>query len=342
MSAAGPSPGAQARRPKLWAVSMVRNEADIVEAFVRHNLSILDGMTVIDHGSVDATMPILERLVAERLPLVVLASDTPGYLQEQITTAAARRVFAETGADFVFPLDADEFLKVPSRVELERALRAFPPGIHGLLRWLTYVPRFDTPEAGIVGLLRHARRLADERHVFHKAILSRHLMATPDAMLSNGCHFVAPYLRAPSEKAGPHARIRDRVAAIAHVPIRSGAQLVAKVAIKKLGRIAASFDWRPDAASQAAYEAVRSGLLPDIATLREHAVNWSVVRDDWLPADSVELVDDPFLAPITLEYTPPAAADPLPLVLAATERLVRRLAAARASATAGAYAGAGP
>ena len=340
MSATDPSRGAQARRPKLWAVSMVRNEADIVEAFVRHYLSILDGIAVIDHGSVDATMPILQQLVAERLPLVVLASDTPGYLQEQITTAAARRVFAETGADFVFPLDADEFLKVPSRVELEHALRAFPPGMHGLLRWLTYVPRFDAPESGIADLLRHARRLADERHIFHKAVVSRTLMATPVAMLSNGNHFVAPRLRAPSEAAGPHARIRDHVAAIAHVPIRSGAQLVAKVAIKKLGRIAANFDWKPDAASQAAYAAVRAGGLPDVATLREHAVNWSVVRDDWLPADSVELVDDPFLAPIALKYTPPAAADPLPLVLAATERLVRRLAAARAGAPAAVAAGA--
>ena len=34
---------------------MVRNEADIVEAFVRHNLRVLDAMLVVDHGSTDAT-----------------------------------------------------------------------------------------------------------------------------------------------------------------------------------------------------------------------------------------------------------------------------------------------
>jgi len=333
---------APARRLKLWAVSMVRNEADIVEAFVRHNLTVLDGMAIVDHGSVDATLSILGQLAAERLPVVVLASDTVGYLQEQITTAAARRAFAETGADFVLPLDADEFLKVSSRIELEHALRAFPPGMHGLLRWLTYVPRFDAPEGDVTDLLRGSRRLRDERHIFHKAVLSRHLMATPGATLSNGNHYVAPYLRAPSEASGRHARIRDRVAAIAHVPIRSGAQLVAKVAIKKLGRIAASFDWKPDAASQAAYEAVRSGRMPDAATLRGHAVNWSVPRSEWLSPESVELVDDPFLAPIALRYTPPAAADPLPLVLAATERLVRRLVAARTGTAPARPVGAAP
>jgi len=37
----------------------VRNEADIVEAFVRHNLVLLDGIAIVDHASVDATPDIL-------------------------------------------------------------------------------------------------------------------------------------------------------------------------------------------------------------------------------------------------------------------------------------------
>ena len=344
MSAGGPRPGAPAgapvsgptpappRRLRLWGVSMVRNEADIIEPFVRHNLTILDGLAIVDHGSYDATLSILDRLVRERLPLVVYENDMPGYLQEHITTSAVRRTLADKAADFVFPLDADEFLKVPSRAELERGLRAIPPRMHGLLRWLTYVPRFDGRDPDPVALLRGSRRLATARHIFHKAIVSRHLLATPDALLSEGNHYVAPRAHAPAHESGPHARMREHVAAIAHVPIRSAAQLVAKVAIKKLGRVAASADWKPDAASQTAYETVRSGRALDTRSLLEHAVNWSVPRDAWVAADSVSLVDDPFLAPIELRYTPPSAADPLPLVLAATERIVRRLAAARAGA----------
>ena len=318
-SAGRPAPAPQ-RRLRLWGVSMVRNEADIIEPFVRHNLTILDGLAIVDHGSYDATLAILDRLARERLPLVVYENDMPGYLQEHITTSAVRRTLSELGADFVFPLDADEFLKVPSRVELERGLRAIPPGMHGLLRG--------------------AKRLATERHVFHKAIVSRHLLATPDALLSEGNHYVAPRAHAPAHESGPHARMREHVAAIAHVPIRSAAQLVAKVAIKKLGRVAASADWKPDAASQTAYETVRSGRALDARSLLEHAVNWSVPRDAWVAADSVSLVDDPFLAPIELRYTPPSAADPLPLVLAATERIVRRLAPARDGAAGSASDGA--
>jgi hypothetical protein len=313
---------------------MVRNEADIIEAFVRHNTSVLDGMAIVDHGSIDATLPILTSLAREGLPIVLIKSATPGYLQEHITTATARDVFRQTGADYVLPLDADEFLKVRSRDEFGRALRAIPPNMNGLLHWLTYVPDFARAPDGMLALLGSARRLARERQIFHKALMSRYLLERPQAMLSNGNHFVATRPYGTSQEAEPHARIRDEFASLAHVPIRSAAQLVTKVAIKKLGRIAARYDWKPDAASQAAYNAVLENRPLDDATLLEHAVNWSVPRAQWVPPAEVDLVDDPFLAPMTLKYTPPAAADPLPLVLAATDRLVQRLVEVRRAARA--------
>ena len=38
---------------RLFAISMVRNEADVIEAFVRHTLDLVDGMVVVDHASAD-------------------------------------------------------------------------------------------------------------------------------------------------------------------------------------------------------------------------------------------------------------------------------------------------
>ena len=311
---------------------MVRNEADLVEPWVRHNLAFLDGMAIIDHGSIDGTLDILKHLAAERAPLILVDGKAPGYLQEQMTTALAREVFTRTGADFVIPLDADEFLKTPSREALRRALAAIPARMHGLLHWLTYVPDYARPAADIVALLRGARRLAVERHPYHQALVGRHLTDDPAAMLANGNHYVARELHGRSEDAPPHARVRAEHAAIAHVPIRSADQLVAKVATKKLARVAAGRDWQPDAASQTAYDAVVAGRPLDAATLTEHAVNWSVPRGWWQPASEVALVDDPFLRAAPLRYTPPAAASPLPVVLAAVERMVVRLAGARSRA----------
>ena len=142
----------------LWGAAMVRNEADIVEAFVRHNLSILDGLLVIDHGSADTTLDILTALCRERLPLVVMKNDAVGYMQQAVMTQAVRHAFASTRADFVFPLDADEFVKAVSRNELERALAAVPADAHGLLSWPTYVPDLRRPAADILAALRGARR----------------------------------------------------------------------------------------------------------------------------------------------------------------------------------------
>ncbi|WP_233127121.1 glycosyltransferase family 2 protein, partial [Rodentibacter sp. Ppn85] len=37
---------------------MIRNESDIIEAFIRHNLTLLDELHIIDHGSTDNTREI--------------------------------------------------------------------------------------------------------------------------------------------------------------------------------------------------------------------------------------------------------------------------------------------
>lgn len=313
---------------KLVGVTMVRNEADIVEVFVRHNLTILDGLVVVDHGSADATLRILDALCRERLPLVVLRNESVGYLQPAIMTQVTRQAFASTGADFVFPLDADEFLHVPDRGALERALRALPPGTHGWLRWPTYVPDLRHPAGSALAAIAGARRARNEASVLTKVVVARSFLDAPQDVLSGGNHWVTAHPDALDRGTRPHAPIPERIAALAHVPIRSSEQFVAKVAIKKLGRVAARIDWKPDAASQAAYERLRAGETIDADALTEAALNWSVARGQWRDAGATALVDDPFLAPIALRHTPPAAAEAFPLVLAAIERLVRRLATA--------------
>ena len=37
---------------KLVGLSMVRNESDIIETFIRHNLTLLDELHIIDHNRV--------------------------------------------------------------------------------------------------------------------------------------------------------------------------------------------------------------------------------------------------------------------------------------------------
>jgi hypothetical protein len=50
---------------------MVRNEEDILEAFVRHHGTLVDRLAIVDHRSSDRTPEILESLLAERFSLDV-------------------------------------------------------------------------------------------------------------------------------------------------------------------------------------------------------------------------------------------------------------------------------
>lgn len=91
---------------RLVAVGTVRNEEDIIEAFVRHSLRYVDELRLVDHLSTDRTPAILTALQAEGLPLHVIRHSGQVLLQEILLTRLAREAF-RSGADWVVPLDAD-------------------------------------------------------------------------------------------------------------------------------------------------------------------------------------------------------------------------------------------
>src|SRR6266704_3691738 len=193
---------------RLLGVTMVRNEADIIESFVRHNLGVLDGLVVVDHGSFDGTAEILAKLQSEGLPLRVVRDADPVYRQSETMTTLAREALTRDGADFVFALDADEFLKVESRVGLERALADVPPGMNAVLHWLTYVPdAFDDDAVGF-GPGHLWWRLETERQTLLKVIISRALLERPTDSIAMGNHSV---LSRTEPHAPPHARLRQDV-----------------------------------------------------------------------------------------------------------------------------------
>jgi len=312
---------------RLYGTAMVRNEADIIEAFVRHNLTMLDGLAIVDHGSGDGTSEILANLIAEGLPLTVIPSDAVAYTQSEITTKLVRDLFANTPADFAFVIDADEFLKIPSRPLVEDILGHLPRGMHALLEWQTYVPQFgmgsDTPD--MQALLASSHRLVEERHNLYKVIVARQFMNVPDAYIASGNHVVWPsksqmVARLPN----PHARINRTAAALAHVPVRSADQFTGKIAVGWLAFLAAhsddpnaSFHWRE------AYRDIANGRILSAQVLTTIACNYSVPKSRWLPPAHVPRVADPFLADLELKYAHLNRQKPLPLVLAFAERLIR-------------------
>jgi len=93
----------------IAAVTMVRDEADVIEHTIRHLLAHgVDRILIADNLSTDDTPAILASLAGEYPREVMLTTDTePGYYQDRKMTNLTRRAGA-WGADWVLPFDADE------------------------------------------------------------------------------------------------------------------------------------------------------------------------------------------------------------------------------------------
>jgi hypothetical protein len=94
---------------KIVGISMIRNDADIVEPFVRHALRVLDHLFVIVHCPQDGTGEILSALHAEGLPMTLVFDGEPAFLQGERLTWLARAAFAAFRPDYVFPPTSSSF-----------------------------------------------------------------------------------------------------------------------------------------------------------------------------------------------------------------------------------------
>jgi hypothetical protein len=319
---------------RLFGVTMVRNEADVIEAFVRHNLTVLDGLAIVDHGSIDGTPEILAKLRSEGLTLQVERDANPVYRQSDVMTVLSRQALARDAADFVFALDADEFLKVKSRADLERALAEVPPGMHAVMHWLTYVPGAFDGDEGAFGPGHLWWRLKTERQSLLKVIAARALLGRPDDVVAMGNHAI---LDAAAANTQPHARLHRDVAALAHCPVRSHTQLEGKIIVGYLAHLAAQPDDRRLARHwRELYHELRTGATLTEERLREIASNYGLPTKNWRPVSEIELVEDPVTLNAEQRYRIDVACDPLHLLLRFTEALIaaeRERAARGADAT---------
>ena len=172
---------------RLVAVSIVKNEADIIEAFVRHSHAWVDRHLIFDHDSTDGTREILQALRAEGLPLELFTDDALGNLQQARSNQLVRRAADLLQADWILPLDADEILTGPGRAELEKVLAALRPAQPASLPLLNYYPteQDDPAVANPVLRLRHCQRTPS---VTRKVIIPRALALDPSVSAGKGSH----------------------------------------------------------------------------------------------------------------------------------------------------------
>jgi len=93
----------------LWAVTMVRDELDVLPYVLTHLVNEgVDGMVIADNRSVDGTRRWLHEFADEApIPVDLIHDDEVAYYQSRKMSAYYQRA-CEAGADWVIPFDADE------------------------------------------------------------------------------------------------------------------------------------------------------------------------------------------------------------------------------------------
>lgn len=297
---------------RLAGFTQVRNEEDVIEASIRHNLRSLDALSVVDHGSDDATPQILAALLREGLPIQVGRDDTIEFRQGDAAAEGVRRSFAD-GADACIALDADEFLCVPSRERFEAVVSQADPSRRVVLPSLTYLPALDAA-GDIVSRLKRARREADERRGPGKRVVRRR-------------EFDAPGAPVDAAASGEHETLDGSIAAIAHVPVRSVGQFTAKIAVGCLAvRLAAQDGNDIPSHWQHAFDDLLAGRPLTHERLAQIAASYGGGRDRHADPATVAWHEDPLPLDVELRYTPSRPPNPLARILTFGERVAAEVA----------------
>ncbi len=207
---------------RLHSISMIRDEADIIEDFVRHHGGIVEKMHITLNQSADGTRGILERLQREGLPLSLSEESSSHYPQAEVLTGLMRQAALE-GADLIAVLDGDEFLRSKTGT-LAEALAATDLTQPTLLPWRTFVPtpEDDAAESSIPRRIRHYR--SEERPQYCKLLIPASIARDPNATIPMGAHHLL------NTKTGePYPATISSSLYLAHFPVRSEAQLRHKV-----------------------------------------------------------------------------------------------------------------
>lgn len=269
---------------RLVAVSRVRNEADIIEAFVRHHARYFDWLVIVDDGSTDGTHDMLCSLQAEGLPLEVFREPVVGYEQSRYMTRLLHTA-VDRFADWVVPLDADEFIEPPDGRTLAETLAEREPQLLSI-PWANFAWSADEDDKAEPNpVVRQRLRVRPGAATFGKVVVPACLI-DEQTRLSQGSHRL---IRNGEEISSQSLELIQ----LCHYPIRSVEQYASKIAIGFL-QYSAMPDWGRDIGFHyiAPFQALLTGGLE---ALRERMAadshHYSVPSE--LQQDKVELADAP-------------------------------------------------
>lgn len=203
---------------RITCVTMVRNEGAIIHEFASHLMTLFDDVLVVDHMSDDGTAGFLHRLAADDPRFHVIDLRNPGYFQSAAMTAVCAGSSVVASSDWVFFLDADEFLPFEGRSDLEAALSLYSDCAMIKLPWHNLVP----VDYGAEGMLRRVFMQPKTPARHRKVAFQPKLMSVWPVIIDQGNHEILAF------KDGGPLPAGDAFPML-HVPIRTFGQLETKL-----------------------------------------------------------------------------------------------------------------
>ena len=211
------------KKIRIIGVAMVKNEADIIELFIKINCRFFSEIHILDHHSSDHTAAIIKKCQDWGYPIKykLLEYDGSGYNQAEITTHYVQLVARDCECDYIMPIDADEFPCIGPAQKINKILSEATSACgYCLIPWVTYCPINDDYLSSQAPLYSNFRSRNHEPEQYYKVILTSDFAKT--VKLTAGNHSVV------EEK---KYRPRKIKVILQHVPVRSAAQISSKAII---------------------------------------------------------------------------------------------------------------
>lgn len=226
---------------RVAAVSMVKNEGDILELFIKVNSRHIDHFCILDHGSDDATAEIVRNLRARGHSIDYHLLDNIQFRQAEVLTRKIRELARSEQFDYLIPLDGDEFLASETGVQPKKVFSDMlaADGI-GLVPWKTYCPITDLYFESKAPLFENFRARRTEVKQFFKVVLGNEY--AKGCVLAEGNHLASNHrFDAPGVTLS---------LVLQHIPVRSSSQIIRKailgshaLALKETRRPGEGFHW---------------------------------------------------------------------------------------------------
>ena len=256
---------------KIIAFTMIKNEEDIIEQFIRHTLTYCDSLYIYDHFSGDCSKQIIDACTSEGLNVVILNDvidkyipPTIAHIQGEIMNVMLRVLHAAYGSAVFVALDADEFIiHEQGAVGFRSSCQAAPNNSWFKMPWRCLVLGNGTIDKGGDPLTNC--RLAQKKSLMapqgDKSIVKLDGKTDiSDIFITYGNHEIIDFNKKLEKVDVPSAYYL-------HAPIRSSGQLVRKTLIGWLANV------------------IRRGKVGD------SAVHWGDLYQDMMKRNSFEFQD---------------------------------------------------